>query len=122
MNNKTTEHAFEMLQAIKAKVNNDVIKDYEMPSLCNIDTGKETGFAVILTLSTKYDYTNRVLDEWKQKFEAEDYYIKVCRNQLHVRFNVMFDKKKKKATPKPKPSHVEESSVYDGPEGVWDNR
>lgn len=122
MNNKTTEHAFEMLQAIKAKVNNDVIKDYEMPSLCNIDTGKETGFAVILTLSTKYDYTNRVLDEWKQKFEAEDYYIKVRRNQLQVRFNVMFDKKKKKATPKPKPSHAEESSVYDGPEGVWDNR
>ena len=68
----------------------DVIKDHEMPTLCNMETCKETGFAVILTLSTKYDYTSAVLDDWRKRLEADDYMISVRRNQLRVRFNVMY--------------------------------
>jgi hypothetical protein len=64
---KTPEYAAEVLNSIKADLNSDVIKDYEMPKLCNMKTCKETGFAVILTLSTKYDYTSDILDEWKKK-------------------------------------------------------
>lgn len=93
MSRKTTEHAAEVVKALKAKCNEGVIKDYEMPSLCNMETGKTTGFAVILTLGTKFDYTNHILDKWRDLFDAEDYMISVSRNQLHVRFNVMFDKK-----------------------------
>lgn len=87
---KTTDRAFEVLKAIKAEVNSDVIKDHEMPTLCNMETCKETGFAVILTLSTKYDYTSAVLDDWRKRLEADDYMISVRRNQLKVRFNVMY--------------------------------
>ena len=91
---KTIEHAASVLKEIKAEINEDVIKDYEMPSLCNMQTARETGFAVILTLSTKYDYTSAVLNDWRKRLEASDYMISVKRNQLRVRFNVMYGKKK----------------------------
>lgn len=91
---KTIEHAASVLKEIKAEINEGVIKDYEMPSLCNMQTARETGFAVILTLSTKYDYTSAILDDWCKRLEASDYMISVKRNQLRVRFNVMYGKKK----------------------------
>jgi hypothetical protein len=93
MSKKTTEHAASVLKEIKAEINPDVIKDYEMPTLCNMETARETGFAVILTLSTKFDYTSAVLDDWRKRMEADDYMISVKRNQLRVRFNVMYGKK-----------------------------
>lgn len=93
MNKKTTEHAASVLKEIMAGLNPDVIKDYEMPTLCNMETARETGFAVILTLSTKFDYTSAVLDDWRKRLEADDYMISVKRNQLRVRFNVMYEKK-----------------------------
>ena len=93
MSKKTTEHAASVLKEIMAELNPDVIKDYEMPTLCNIETARETGFAVILTLSTKFDYTSAVLDDWRKRLEADDYMISVKRNQLRVRFNVMYGKK-----------------------------
>ena len=94
MSKKTTEHAASVLKEIMAELNPDVIKDYEMPTLCNMETARETGFAVILTLSTKFDYTSAVLDDWRKRLEADDYMISVKRNQLRVRFNVMYGKKK----------------------------
>lgn len=87
---KTTEQAAKALKEIMAELNDGVIKGYEMPTLCNMETCKDTGFAVILTLSTKYDYTNKVLDNWKERLSADDYMISVLRNQLKVRFNVMY--------------------------------
>ena len=93
MSKKTIEHAASVLKEIKAEINPDVIKDYEMPTLCNMETARETGFAVILTLSTKFDYTSAVLDDWRKRLEADDYMISVKRNQLRVRFNVMYGKK-----------------------------
>ena len=93
MSKKTTEHAASALKEIMAGLNPDVIKDYEMPTLCNMETARETGFAVILTLSTKFDYTSAVLDDWRKRLDADDYMISVKRNQLRVRFNVMYKKK-----------------------------
>ena len=93
MSKKTTEHAASVLKEIKAEINPDVIKDYEMPTLCNMETARETGFAVVLMLSTKFDYTSAVLDDWRKRLEADDYIISVKRNQLRVRFNVMYEKK-----------------------------
>lgn len=93
MAKKTTEQAAKALKEIMAELNDGVIKDYEMPTLCNMETAKETGFAVILTLSTKFNYTNRVLDNWRDRLNADDYMITVRRNQLRVRYNVMFKKK-----------------------------
>ncbi len=90
MAKKTTEQAAKTLKEIMAGLNEGVIKNCEMPTLCNMETCKSTGFAVILTLSTKYDYTNKVLDMWRDKLQADDYMISVRRNQLRVRFNVMY--------------------------------
>jgi hypothetical protein len=90
MAKKTTEQAAKALKEIMAGLNPDVIKDYEMPTLCNMETARETGFAVILTLSTKFDYTSAVLDDWRKRLEADDYMISVKRNQLRVRFNIMY--------------------------------
>ena len=87
---KTTEQAAKALKKIMAELNDGVIKDYEMPTLCNMGAGKETGFAVILTLSTKFDYTDVILAQWREKLKADDYMISVRRNQLKVRFNVMY--------------------------------
>ena len=87
---KTTEQAAKALKEIMAELNEGVIKDYKMPTLCNMGTGKETGFVVILTLSTKYDYTSAILDDWCERLEASDYMISVRLNQLKVRFNVMY--------------------------------
>lgn len=93
MAKKTREQAAKALKEIMAELNDGVIKDYKMPKLCNFETAKETGFAVILTLSTKFNYTNKMLDDWKDRLDADDYMITVKRNQLIVRYDVMFKKK-----------------------------
>lgn len=93
MSKKTIEYAASVLKEIKGELISDVLKDYEMPILSNMDTARETGFAVILTLSTKYDYKSEVLDDWRKRLEADDYMISVNRNRLLVRFNVMYGKK-----------------------------
>lgn len=90
MSKKTIEHAAGVLNEIKAEVNNGVIKGHEIPVLCNMDTGRETGFAVVLNLSTKYDYSSKILDKWRNRLEAFDYVISVSRNQLRITFNVMY--------------------------------
>ena len=83
---KTIEHAAEVLKQIKSEVKEDVIKDYHMPTLCNMETGQDTGFAIVITLNTKYGYTNTVLNDWKTRFEADEYVIYVKRGQLQVKF------------------------------------
>lgn len=93
MSKKTIEHAVGVLKEIKAEVNSGVIKDSHISKLCNIETGRETGFAVVLTLSTKYDYHSTILEKWRKRLDAEDYVISVSRNQLRIRFNVMYQKK-----------------------------
>lgn len=90
MSKKTTEQAAKALKEIMAELNEGVIKEYQMPMLCNMETCKETGFAVILILSTKFDYTNRILDNWKERLCADDYIISVKRNQFRVRYNVRY--------------------------------
>lgn len=87
---KTTKQAAKVLKEIMAELKDGVIKYYEMPTLCNMQTAMETGFAVILTLSTKHDYTSAILDDWCKRLEDSDYIISVRRNQLKVWFNVMY--------------------------------
>lgn len=90
MKKKTIEFAANVLKEIKAEVNVGVIKDYHISKLCNIETARETGLAVVLTLSTKYDYPSSILEKWRTRLEAEDYVISVSRNQLEITFNVMY--------------------------------
>lgn len=90
MKKKTIEHAASVMKEIKEKVHKDVIKEYRIPNLCNFETGRDTGFAVILTLSTKYEYTDNILEYWKKRLCANHYEISVKRSQLIVAFYVMF--------------------------------
>lgn len=93
MSKKTIEHATNVLKEIKAEVNAGVIKDSHISKLCNMETARETGLAVVLTLSTKYDYYSSILEKWRNRLEADDYVISVMRNKLEIRFNVMYSKK-----------------------------
>ena len=79
---KTIEHAEEVLKQIKSEVNEDAIKDYHMPLLRNMETGQSTGIAFVITLNT----TDTVLNDWKTRFEADEYVIYVKRGQLQVKF------------------------------------
>ena len=83
---KTIEHVAEVLKQIKSEVKEDVIKDYHMPTLCNMETGQDTGFAIVITLNTKYGYTDTVLNDWKTRLKADEYVINVKRGQLQVKF------------------------------------
>ena len=90
MSKKKREHAVKVMKEIVAGVKPDVIKNYEMPTLCNVETARETGFAVILTLSARYDYTSENLEDWRKRLDADDYIISVNCNRLQVRFDIMF--------------------------------
>lgn len=74
--------------AIKAQFEVEVIKDYEVPPLVNTNTGADIGFGVRLQLNTRYDYDEALLTEWKRLLKADDWYISVKCNQLHVMFKV----------------------------------
>ena len=75
---------------IKAQFEVEVIKDYEIPPLVNTNTGENLGFGVKLQLNTRYDYDEEMLTQWKNMLKADDWYISVKRNQLHVTFKVRF--------------------------------
>ena len=93
-NKKTNEelmnNAIRGVDKIKKNVSADVIKDYEILQLVNTKTMQDTGFAVKLQLNTHYEYDEAILSEWKKLICADDWYISVKRNQLHVSFIVRF--------------------------------
>jgi len=78
------------IDAIKAQFDVDVIKDCEIPPLVNMNTMQDIGFGVKLQLNTRYDYDEEMLTQWKNLLKADDWYISVKRNQLHVTFNVRY--------------------------------
>lgn len=85
---KTTEYAYEVIKAMKEDYADGVIKDFEMPPLVNMKTGKTIGFAVVLQVGTKYDYTDALLKEWQERFLADEFSISVKRNQMWLTFKV----------------------------------
>ena len=91
MNNKTTENAVNTISKIKNRIASDAIKDFEFPALCDVNTGRNIGFGVVLYLSTKYQYLSYTLDNWRQQFEADCYIISVYHNRLKVIFKVYYE-------------------------------
>jgi hypothetical protein len=75
---------------IKAQFEVEVIKDYEILPIMNISTMQALGFVVKVQLSTRYDYDEKMLTEWKNMLNADYWYISVKRNQLHVTFKVRY--------------------------------
>lgn len=77
---------------IKAQFDDEVIRNYEIPPLVNTNTGENIGFGVKIQLNTRYDYDEELLTEWKRLLKADDWYISVKWNQLHVTFKVRYKK------------------------------
>ena len=92
MEAKTAEHAYQVICALKEEYAEGVIKDHEIPPLVNIHTGQGTGYAVIIHLANKYEYTDDVLNDWKQRFKADEYSVTAKHNQLTVKFSIHYDK------------------------------
>lgn len=75
---------------IKAQFDAEVIRNYEIPPLVNTKTMLDIGFGVKLQLNTLYDYDEEMLTQWKNMLKADEWYISVKRNQLHVTFKVRY--------------------------------
>lgn len=133
--NKTYEHAAEVIKAMQEEYAKGVIKDYEMPPLVNMKTGETIGFAVVLQVSAKYDYDEELLNDWKKRFEADEYQVSVKRNQLWLTFRIRRFEPSDKHIAKmshaigldnkqPDESGLYEAyrncSVYNEPDSLWD--
>ena len=90
MSKETLEKAVKVLKEIKTEVNAGVIKDSKISKLYNMEKTRETGLAVVLNLSIKYDYPSTIIDKWRKRLDAEDYVISVIRKTLRITFNVMY--------------------------------
>ena len=73
---------------IKEETNKGVIKEHTINSIVNWNTCEETGQAAVLHCGTKFEYTEAVLNHWKEQLGASEYRIKVERSQLFIKFIV----------------------------------
>lgn len=71
---------------MEEETNKGVIKEHTIDSVVNWKTGEETGQAAVLVCGTKFEYTEGVLNHWKEQLGASDYRIKVNRSQLFITF------------------------------------
>ena len=79
---------YEAIVKMKEETNKGVIKEHMISSVVNWKTGEETGQAAVLTCGTKFEYTENILNHWKEQLGASEYRIKVNRSQLYITFIV----------------------------------
>jgi len=89
-NIKTQQHAMEVVVKLQEEYSEDAIKDFEIPTLFNVNTGKESGYAVILHLNNKYSYTDAVLKDIKKQLGAESYLVRIRNRQLQIQFTIHY--------------------------------
>ncbi len=80
----------EAIEVIKSQYEVEVIKDYEMPPIVNMKTGKTTGHAVVIRLNTKYDYDDNIIETWKGLLNADEWSIRATKNQLWLTFRIHY--------------------------------
>lgn len=74
------------IEKTKEETKKGVIKEYMITPVVNWKTGEETGQAAELNCGTKFEYTEAVLNHWKEQLGAREYRIKVNRAQLFITF------------------------------------
>lgn len=77
---------------MKDEANKGAIKEHTINTVVNWKTGEETGQAAVLVCGTKFEYTEAVLNHWKEQLGASEYRIKVNRTQLFITFIVDYKK------------------------------
>lgn len=77
---------------MKDETNKGVIKEHTIKTVVNWNTGEETGKAAVLVCGTKFEYTEAVLNHWKEQLGASEYRVKVNRSQLFITFIVDYKK------------------------------
>ena len=83
---------YEAIVKMKEETNKGVIKEHTINPLVNWKTGEETGQAAVLVCGTKFEYTEAILNNWKEQLGADEYRIKVNRSQLLITFIVYYKK------------------------------
>ena len=86
----TQQKIIQAAKEIKAFYEQGVIKDIEFPPLVNKRTLEDVGMGVIFNLSTKFDYNEATIMEWKEKLGSDDWKVNARRNQLFITFYVHF--------------------------------
>ena len=79
---------------IKEETNKGVIKEHTINTIINCSTCEETGQAITLVCSTKFEYSEAVLNHWKEQFGASEYRVKVNRSRLLLIFTVHYKEEK----------------------------
>ncbi len=79
---------------IKNRFEVKVIKNHNIYPLVNLLSKQEIGFAVKLLLNTRYDYNEELITDWKRMLNADEWFISVKRNQLHIIFKVRYKEEK----------------------------
>ena len=89
---QTQQQVAEMVQSLQGIYAKGVIKEHTINTVVNWKTGEETGQAAVLVCGTKFEYTEAVLNHWKEQLGASEYRIKVNRSQLFITFIVEYKK------------------------------
>lgn len=87
---KSIENVAGIIDQIKSELLDDVIKDYDTPSLLDIQTREVIGYCVVIYVSSKYDYSESTLNEWKSRLQADEYSIRVTNHRLTIKYKVRF--------------------------------
>lgn len=84
------EKMVDAIKKMKEETNKGVIKDHMINSVVNWKTGKEVGQAAVLTCGTKFEYTEDVMNRWKEQFGANEFSFKVNGTRLYITFIVYY--------------------------------
>lgn len=87
---KVRAHAEIIIKALQKENSTDTIKGSECQLVVNPMTNETLGFAISLQVSTKFTYTEELLEEWKERFWADHFHVKVVRNQLWLMFRKLW--------------------------------
>lgn len=87
---KSIENVAGIVDQIKSELLDDVIKDYDTPSLVDMQTREVIGYGVVIYVSSKYSYSESTLNEWKSRLQADEYSIRVTNHRLTIKYKVRF--------------------------------
>jgi len=85
----------EAIKKMKEETSKGVIKDHMINSVVNWKTGKEVGQGIVLTCGTKFEYTEEILNHWKEQLGADEFRIKVNKWNLFITFIAYYEEYKR---------------------------